>query len=47
MAFTEAEKSKRWRLKHPDRAKAATKKWRESNSERKKAINKAWVCKNR
>jgi hypothetical protein len=47
MALTEAEKSKRWRLKHPDRAKAATKRWREKNAEKKKAINKAWVFKNR
>ena len=47
MALTESEKSKRWRLKHPDRAKAATKKWRESNADRKKSINKNWVAKNR
>jgi hypothetical protein len=41
--MTEAERSKRWRTKHPDRARAATKKWRETHSEEKKVINKAWV----
>jgi hypothetical protein len=47
MALTQAEISKRWRTRHPDRAKAATKRWREKHPKEKKAMNKAWVFRNR
>jgi hypothetical protein len=45
--MTNAESSKRWRTRHPEKAKEATRRWRENNVEKKKEINKKWVRNNR
>ena len=44
--MTEAEKSKRYRLRHPDRARAATKRWREAHREDVNRLAQSWRQRN-
>lgn len=43
--MTDAERSRNYRRRHPDRHKAATRRWRESNHEYKKQISREWARK--